>query len=106
MPPQYLEQNDESSTGSVPLTPINHGPDLNANSTLKGLCVISLLFIRDIFLLDKLTGKKKYASTFFLKEFPVIVLICCHKLIYFSESLVTCLRLVSIQSAVNLLALR
>ncbi|CAK6977974.1 LOW QUALITY PROTEIN: retinoblastoma-like protein 2 [Scomber scombrus] len=37
MPPQYLEQNDESSTGSVPLTPINHGPDLNTSSTLKGV---------------------------------------------------------------------
>lgn len=37
MPPQYLEQNDESSTGSVPLTPINHGADLNANSSLKGV---------------------------------------------------------------------
>ncbi|XP_042267885.1 retinoblastoma-like protein 2 isoform X2 [Thunnus maccoyii] len=37
MPPQYLEQNDESSSGSVPLTPINHGPDLNTNSTVKGV---------------------------------------------------------------------
>ncbi|XP_074489405.1 retinoblastoma-like protein 2 isoform X1 [Sebastes fasciatus] len=37
MPPQYLEQNDESSTGSVPLTPINHGPDLNTNSMVKGV---------------------------------------------------------------------
>ncbi|XP_053174930.1 LOW QUALITY PROTEIN: retinoblastoma-like protein 2 [Scomber japonicus] len=37
MPPQYLEQNDESSSGSVPLTPINHGPDLNTSSTVKGV---------------------------------------------------------------------
>ncbi|XP_044048161.1 retinoblastoma-like protein 2 isoform X6 [Siniperca chuatsi] len=37
MPPQYLEQNNESGTGSVPLTPINHGPDLNTNSTVKGV---------------------------------------------------------------------
>uniref|UniRef100_UPI0037E87ECD retinoblastoma-like protein 2 isoform X1 n=1 Tax=Semicossyphus pulcher TaxID=241346 RepID=UPI0037E87ECD len=37
MPPQYLEQNDESSSGSVPLTPNNHGPELNTNSTLKGV---------------------------------------------------------------------
>ncbi|KAI3371032.1 hypothetical protein L3Q82_023524 [Scortum barcoo] len=37
MPPQYLEQNDESSTGSVPLTPMNHGPDLHTNSTIKGV---------------------------------------------------------------------
>ncbi|KAM9352525.1 retinoblastoma-like protein 2 [Symphorus nematophorus] len=37
MPPQYLEQNDESGSGSVPLTPVNHGQDLNANSTLKGV---------------------------------------------------------------------
>lgn len=37
MPPQYLEQNDESSTGSVPLTPINHGADLTTNSTIKGV---------------------------------------------------------------------
>uniref|UniRef100_A0A8P4GDY3 Retinoblastoma-like 2 (p130) n=1 Tax=Dicentrarchus labrax TaxID=13489 RepID=A0A8P4GDY3_DICLA len=31
MPPQYLEQNDESSSGIIPLTPINHGPDLNTS---------------------------------------------------------------------------
>ncbi|XP_070686183.1 retinoblastoma-like protein 2 [Pempheris klunzingeri] len=37
MPPQYLEQNDEGSTGSVPVTPISHGPDLSANSTIKGV---------------------------------------------------------------------
>lgn len=37
MPPQYLEQSDESSSGSVPVTPINHGADLNANSTVKGM---------------------------------------------------------------------
>uniref|UniRef100_A0A7N8Y5W3 Retinoblastoma-like 2 (p130) n=1 Tax=Mastacembelus armatus TaxID=205130 RepID=A0A7N8Y5W3_9TELE len=36
MPPQYLEQNDESSTGSVPVTPINRGPDLSASSCVKG----------------------------------------------------------------------
>lgn len=39
MPPQYLEQNDESSSGSVPRTPINHGPDLSTSSTLKGASV-------------------------------------------------------------------
>uniref|UniRef100_A0A672ZQ64 Retinoblastoma-like protein 2 n=1 Tax=Sphaeramia orbicularis TaxID=375764 RepID=A0A672ZQ64_9TELE len=38
MPPQYLEQNDESSTTNLPLTPVNHGPDLNTNSTVKGVC--------------------------------------------------------------------
>lgn len=32
-PRQYLEQNDESIPVSLPLTPINHGLDLNANST-------------------------------------------------------------------------
>ncbi|XP_022617346.1 retinoblastoma-like protein 2 [Seriola dumerili] len=37
MPPQYLEQNDDSSTGSVPNTPVNHGPELNTNSTVKGV---------------------------------------------------------------------
>ncbi|XP_076026147.1 retinoblastoma-like protein 2 isoform X2 [Genypterus blacodes] len=37
MPPQYLEQNDGSHTASVPLTPITHGPDLTANSTIKGV---------------------------------------------------------------------
>ncbi|KAM7397198.1 hypothetical protein PAMP_020190 [Pampus punctatissimus] len=37
MPPQYLEQSDESSKGSVPLTPINHGADLSTNSTVKGV---------------------------------------------------------------------
>ncbi|XP_041794484.1 retinoblastoma-like protein 2 isoform X2 [Chelmon rostratus] len=37
MPPQYLEQNDESSSGSVPVTPISHRPDLNTSSTLKGV---------------------------------------------------------------------
>lgn len=36
MPPQYLEQNDESASGSVPQTPINHGSDLSTSSTLKG----------------------------------------------------------------------
>ncbi|XP_061577567.1 retinoblastoma-like protein 2 [Cololabis saira] len=34
MPPQYLEQNDESGTGPVPLTPSSHGPEL---STVKGV---------------------------------------------------------------------
>lgn len=33
MPPQYLEQNDESSPGSDPLTPIN------TSSAVKGKCV-------------------------------------------------------------------
>ncbi|XP_073328313.1 retinoblastoma-like protein 2 isoform X2 [Pagrus major] len=37
MPPQYLEQNDDSSSGNVPLTPVNHGPDLSTSSTLKGV---------------------------------------------------------------------
>ncbi|XP_040894043.1 retinoblastoma-like protein 2 isoform X2 [Toxotes jaculatrix] len=37
MPPQYLEQNDEGSTGSVPITPVNHGPELNTSSTVKGV---------------------------------------------------------------------
>ncbi|KAM3869888.1 retinoblastoma-like protein 2 [Diretmus argenteus] len=38
MPPQYLEQNDGcSSLGSAPLTPITHGPDLTANSAIKGV---------------------------------------------------------------------
>lgn len=37
MPPQYLEQNDESSTGSAPVTPINHGPELNTSSMVKGV---------------------------------------------------------------------
>ncbi|XP_071384681.1 retinoblastoma-like protein 2 [Centroberyx affinis] len=38
MPPQYLEQNDGcSSSGSAPLTPITHGPDLTTNSTVKGV---------------------------------------------------------------------
>ncbi|XP_029909294.1 retinoblastoma-like protein 2 isoform X2 [Myripristis murdjan] len=38
MPPQYLEQNDGgSNTGSGPLTPITRGPDLTANSTVKGV---------------------------------------------------------------------
>ncbi|XP_074533559.1 retinoblastoma-like protein 2 isoform X1 [Halichoeres trimaculatus] len=37
MPPQYLEQSDESSSGNVPLTPNSHGSELNASSTLKGV---------------------------------------------------------------------
>ncbi|KAE8277162.1 Retinoblastoma-like protein 2 [Larimichthys crocea] len=36
MPPQYLEHSDESSSGSVPLTPVSHGLDLSTNSTFKG----------------------------------------------------------------------
>ncbi|KAM4619493.1 retinoblastoma-like protein 2 [Polymixia lowei] len=40
MPPQYLEDSDGgSSSGSAPLTPITHGPDLSANSPAKGLGV-------------------------------------------------------------------
>ncbi|XP_060892212.1 retinoblastoma-like protein 2 isoform X1 [Labrus mixtus] len=39
MPPQYLEQNNESSSGSVPLIPSNQRINLNANSTLKGWSV-------------------------------------------------------------------
>ncbi|XP_027131612.1 retinoblastoma-like protein 2 isoform X2 [Larimichthys crocea] len=37
MPPQYLEHSDESSSGSVPLTPVSHGLDLSTNSTFKGV---------------------------------------------------------------------
>ncbi|KAM4573969.1 retinoblastoma-like protein 2 isoform 2-T2 [Odontesthes bonariensis] len=38
MPPQYLEQNSDSSTGGgVPHTPINHGPELSTSSTIKGV---------------------------------------------------------------------
>nr|XP_046249917.1 retinoblastoma-like protein 2 isoform X2 [Scatophagus argus] len=37
MPPQHLEQNDDSSSGGVSVTPISHAPDLNASSTLKGV---------------------------------------------------------------------
>ncbi|XP_068168933.1 retinoblastoma-like protein 2 [Antennarius striatus] len=37
MPPQYLEQNDESVSGGVPVTPTNHRPDLNSSSTVKGV---------------------------------------------------------------------
>ncbi|XP_034031636.1 retinoblastoma-like protein 2 isoform X2 [Thalassophryne amazonica] len=37
MPPQYLEQHDDSSTGSGPHTPISRGPDLTSNSALKGV---------------------------------------------------------------------
>ncbi|KAG7218050.1 hypothetical protein INR49_020660 [Caranx melampygus] len=36
MPPQYLEQNDDSSTGSTN-TPVTHGPELSTNSTIKGV---------------------------------------------------------------------
>lgn len=36
MPPQYLEQNEETNTGSIPLTPGKSGPDLRANSAVKG----------------------------------------------------------------------
>ncbi|KAM9376938.1 retinoblastoma-like protein 2 isoform 2-T2 [Pholidichthys leucotaenia] len=37
MPPQHLEQNDDSSTGSIPRTPVDHGPELHTNSTTKGV---------------------------------------------------------------------
>ncbi|XP_026220835.1 retinoblastoma-like protein 2 isoform X1 [Anabas testudineus] len=37
MPPQYLEQIDESSSGNDVLTPINQGPDLNTSSVVKGV---------------------------------------------------------------------
>lgn len=37
MPPQYLEQNDEGSSGGVPVTPSNHGTNLSTSSTLKGV---------------------------------------------------------------------
>ncbi|XP_039893376.1 retinoblastoma-like protein 2 isoform X1 [Simochromis diagramma] len=37
MPPQYLEQQDESSSGSVPVTPVSHGAELSSSSTLKGV---------------------------------------------------------------------
>lgn len=36
MPPQHLEQSDDSSTVNLPLTP-NQGPDLNANSSIKAV---------------------------------------------------------------------
>ncbi|XP_041851966.1 retinoblastoma-like protein 2 isoform X2 [Melanotaenia boesemani] len=37
MPPQYLEQNDDSSTGGAPVTPVTHGPELSSNSAIKGV---------------------------------------------------------------------
>ncbi|XP_028285723.1 retinoblastoma-like protein 2 isoform X2 [Parambassis ranga] len=38
MPPQYLEQNNESSSGSVPHTPASHGADLSSgSSSVKGV---------------------------------------------------------------------
>uniref|UniRef100_A0A3Q2QYB8 Retinoblastoma-like protein 2 n=1 Tax=Fundulus heteroclitus TaxID=8078 RepID=A0A3Q2QYB8_FUNHE len=37
MPPQYLEQNEEANTGSVPLTPVKSGADLRTNSVVKGV---------------------------------------------------------------------
>ncbi|XP_038138136.1 retinoblastoma-like protein 2 isoform X2 [Cyprinodon tularosa] len=37
MPPQYLEQNEETSTGSVSHTPIKAGSDLRASSIIKGV---------------------------------------------------------------------
>ncbi|MEQ2291060.1 hypothetical protein AMECASPLE_009502, partial [Ameca splendens] len=37
MPPQYLEQNEETNTGSIPLTPVKSGPDLRTNSIFKGV---------------------------------------------------------------------
>ncbi|KAG7232287.1 hypothetical protein INR49_009072 [Caranx melampygus] len=46
MPPQYLEQNDESSTGSTN-TPVTHGPELSTNSTIKGLSVPSPTMLLD-----------------------------------------------------------
>ncbi|PWA33060.1 hypothetical protein CCH79_00013119 [Gambusia affinis] len=37
MPPQYLEQNEETNNGSIPLTPVKSGPDLRTNSIVKGV---------------------------------------------------------------------
>lgn len=37
MPPQYLEQSDETSSRNVPLTPNSHGADLTTSSTMKGV---------------------------------------------------------------------
>ncbi|KAM9854316.1 retinoblastoma-like protein 2 [Aulostomus maculatus] len=37
MPPQYLEPSDDSGSGSVPLTPVSHGHNLNTSSTIKGV---------------------------------------------------------------------
>uniref|UniRef100_A0A3B5LFD8 Uncharacterized protein n=1 Tax=Xiphophorus couchianus TaxID=32473 RepID=A0A3B5LFD8_9TELE len=37
MPPQYLEQSEETNNGSIPLTPVKSGPDLRANSIVKGV---------------------------------------------------------------------
>uniref|UniRef100_A0A674MSQ5 RB transcriptional corepressor like 2 n=1 Tax=Takifugu rubripes TaxID=31033 RepID=A0A674MSQ5_TAKRU len=37
MPPQYLEQNNDSSSGSLPITPVNQGQNLNIGSALKGM---------------------------------------------------------------------
>lgn len=37
MPPQYLEQNNDSSSGSLPITPVNQGQNLNIGSALKGI---------------------------------------------------------------------
>uniref|UniRef100_A0A1A7XP02 Retinoblastoma-like 2 (p130) n=1 Tax=Iconisemion striatum TaxID=60296 RepID=A0A1A7XP02_9TELE len=37
MPPQYLEQNEESSGAGIPLTPTSQGPDLSTNSSIKGV---------------------------------------------------------------------
>lgn len=36
MPPQYLEQSEKTNNGSIPLTPVKSGPDLRANSIVKG----------------------------------------------------------------------
>ncbi|XP_030587418.1 retinoblastoma-like protein 2 isoform X2 [Archocentrus centrarchus] len=37
MPPQYLEQHDESGSGGVPVTPVSRGAELSSSSTLKGV---------------------------------------------------------------------
>ncbi|XP_054895936.1 retinoblastoma-like protein 2 [Poeciliopsis prolifica] len=37
MPPQYLEHNEETNNGSIPLTPVKSGPDLRTNSIVKGV---------------------------------------------------------------------
>lgn len=61
MPPQYLEQNDDSSSGSVPLTPISHRPDLSTSSTLKGVCITLFTFhlLIDSFIKLSLTRKSR-----------------------------------------------
>ncbi|XP_070406587.1 retinoblastoma-like protein 2 isoform X2 [Nothobranchius furzeri] len=37
MPPQYLEQNEDSGGAGIALTPASQGPDLSTNSTITGV---------------------------------------------------------------------